>query len=169
MSSIAALNIPESYFSRTLPEEVQTVLDGIRYAHPEVKEAALISALKRWPEVLDIHISLYKFYFRCGRYAEAEWGAWKALSMAARQAGISHNYRRLHVHSTDWSTANEPARQFLFSLKALGVIRLRRQKLADAQRVLTKLMELDPNDEVGGGSYFQIAEKLIAVLSEMDD
>ena len=168
MNAIAT-NEPQGYFSMNVPEEVSAILDGIRYAHPEVKEATLISALKRWPEVLDIHISLYKFYFRSGRYDEAEWAAWKALSIAASQAGITHNYRRLHALSTDWTTANEPARLFLFTLKALGVIRLRRQKLADAYRVLAKLMELDPNDEIGGGSYFQIAENLISVLTSLDE
>ena len=167
--NVATIYESESYFSSNLPEEVSSILDGIRYAHPEVKEAALISALKRWPEVLDIHISLYKFYFRTSRYAEAEWAAWKALSVAAAQAGLTRNYRRLHAHTTDWSVANEPARLYLFTLKALGVIRLRQQKIADAYRVLAKLMQLDPNDEIGGGSYFQITENLIEVLSSLED
>jgi Flp pilus assembly protein TadD len=49
------------------------------------------------------------------------------------------------------------SRVYLFSLKALGVVRLRRGRVADAERVLTKLLELDPQDEIGGRNFLDIA------------
>ena len=37
------------------------------------------------------------------------------------------------------------------------MIRLRRAKVEAARRVLEKLLELDPVDEIGGGAFLHIA------------
>jgi hypothetical protein len=39
----------------------------------------------------------------------------------------------------------------------LGVIRLRRNRVRLAECVLSKLLELDPQDEIGGSNFLQIA------------
>ena len=90
-------------------------------------------------------------------YAEAEAAVWEALRRAAACAGFSRNYRRLHPASADWQTRRGAERLYLFSLKALGVIRLRRGKVDNARRVLEKLLQLDPGNEIGGEAFLQIA------------
>ena len=65
--------------------------------------------------------------FRTGRYREAEGAVWQALREAARQVGFRRNYRLLGSDSADWLNDQSVSRLYLFSLKALGVIRLRRK------------------------------------------
>lgn len=120
-------------------------------------ESELLGVISRCPEALDAHIALYKFYFRRGRYVEAERAVWATLREAARQAGFRWNYRLIEPGSADWEDYRAPARLYLFSLKALGVVRLRRGKTAAARRVLSKLLELDPHDGIGGGAFLAIA------------
>ncbi len=79
------------------------------------------------------------------------------MTLTSRRSGFNRNYRRLDPGGCDWLENNSDARHFLFCLKALGVIRLRRGKVAMAKKVLDKLIELDPHDEMGGGSYLTIA------------
>jgi tetratricopeptide (TPR) repeat protein len=120
-------------------------------------EAALLGAVTEWPRSLDARIALYKFYFRRGRYVDAERAVWATLREAARQSGFRWNYRLLRPDTADWEDHAGPARLYLFSLKALGVVRLRRGKIEAARRVLEKLLELDPHDGVGGEAFLSIA------------
>lgn len=145
------------FFSGEPPEALAAVSsDGALNGDAE---GELLAIIARYPEALDARIALYKFYFRRGHYVEAERAAWGTLREAARQGRFTRNYRRLTPASADWEDHRAPARLYLFSLKALGVIRLRRGKTASARRVLTKLLELDPQDGVGGGTFLNIARQ----------
>lgn len=128
------------------------------------KEALLLEAKQAWPHYLDTHIALYKFYFRMGDYQAAERGAIGALKEAAKQGGFNRNYRLLTPGTADWLGDHSIARLYLFTLKALGVIRLRRQRVFHAYQVLKKLMELDPYDEIGGSNFYAISENILNSL-----
>lgn len=122
-------------------------------------ETELVAAVSTWPRSLDARIALYKFYFRRGRYVEAERAILATLREAAQQSGFRWNYRLLRPDTADWEDHQAPSRLYLFSLKALGVVRLRRGKVGAARRVLSKLLELDPHDGVGGGAFLSIARE----------
>jgi tetratricopeptide (TPR) repeat protein len=159
MAELLLLSSRRAFFSASTPQALRYLLDNaLCAATPEALEALLLEARHRWPEEPDAHIGLYKFYFVNGRYREAETAVWAALRVAATNAGFDRNYRRLQVHSADWSRRTGPERLYLFSLKALGLIRLRRGKVGVALRVLDKLLELDPLDEIGGGAFLYIAQ-----------
>lgn len=158
MGEVLLFDDGRSYFSANPPEALRYLLNSaLTNPEPEKTEALLLQARKKWPDEADAHIALYKFYFVSARYLEAEATAWGALKKAAQLAGFSHQYRTLTAMSADWLQRNGPERLYLFSMKALGVIRLRRGKVSAARRVLEKLLELDPTDEIGGGAFLQIA------------
>ncbi len=158
MAEVLLFTPERAFFADSAPAELRHVLNHALCAtDPQAQEALLLEARRRWPQEPDVHISLYKFYFVSARYPEAEAAVWQALKIGAQIAGFSRNYRRLTPASADWSQRRGAIRLYLFSLKALGVIRLRRQKVNDARRVLEKLLELDPSDEIGGGSFLHIA------------
>lgn len=158
MASILAFRNERAYFSPTTPAQLQLLLDDALTAGNLTKrEATLLRARERWPDEPDTHISLYKFYFIAAEYAKAEAAVWGALRQAAELAGFTKNYRRLTVDSADWSKRSGAERLYLFSLKALGVCRLRRGRVLAAYSVLKKLCELDASDEIGGHAYFDIA------------
>ncbi|WPP47546.1 hypothetical protein [Pseudomonas sp. AN-1] len=158
MAEVLLFAPERAFFSDSTPQKLRFLLNhALCAATPDGVEALLLEARRRWPEEPDAHIGLYKFYFVSQRYGEAEAAVWQALREAARGAGIARNYRRQRPASADWTQRQGPLRLYLFSLKALGVIRLRRGRVAQAERVLAKLLELDPFDEIGGGAFLQIA------------
>ena len=159
MENIIPIDDQPAFFSDYTPPDLAKRL-GVANAAPneEMKEALLRGAVAAWPSGLDAHIALYKFYFRTARYRDAEKAVWAALREAARQGGFTRNYRVLTPADADWLEDHAVSRLFLFSLKALGVIRLRRGRIALAKRVLEKLLALDPHDEIGGGAFLSTTE-----------
>lgn len=162
MNNIALFEGKPRYFSDILPDALGLMLyQASSSGDPLEKERILQQALARWPQALDTYIALYKLYFRTARYREAECQVWLTLTEAARQGGFPRNYRRLHQDSAAWLEDQSISRLYLFSLKALGVIRLRRGRVRQAHQVLSKLLELDPTDEIGGSNFLAIAQSVL--------
>lgn len=120
-------------------------------------EALLQRAQREAPEALPVYFSLYKFYFYKGRLDLAERAARQALAAAARQGGFPGDFAVLTAETADWNRHDGPEHFFLFSLKALAFIRLRRGDKADCERILAKLAELDGADTVGASVIGSIA------------
>jgi hypothetical protein len=101
------------------------------------------------PSCLHVYYTLYKLYFRYQRLSDADRVVCLALDCAAKQAHISADWRGLTKDVCDWQAVASAQHFYLFSLKALAFIRLRQQRLAEAQVILAKLHEIDPQDSVG--------------------
>lgn len=161
------------YFSRKIPPEMGVELNrllNLDFSKSEKDskvrgnsylESRLLVIKDQWPACIDPYIALFKFYFRVARYQEGERIVWQAINMIAERNNFTHNYRLLKPCTIDWLAHDSEQRHFLFCLKALGVIRLRRGKVFMAKKVLSKLLELDPHDEIGGGNFLYIAESLL--------
>ena len=156
------------FFSKDIPANL--VVELSQLLSPESKrpsqvgfgftkemEARLLEIKSDWSEYVDPYFALFKFYFRAANYRQAEITVWQVAKLLANRQGFSLNYRLLSPETTDWLANDSDQRHFLFCLKALGVIRLRRNRVFLAKKVLTKLLELDPFDEIGGGNFLDIA------------
>ena len=139
-------------FGGDAPESVNRLLHEAAAAHadPTRAEALLWSARLSAPECLAVYFTQYKFYFYRRRLEEAERCARDGLRMAAGQAHISRHWRLVQGGDADFGTLG-PARFWLFTLKALAFIRLRRGDRAEAQALLDKAAQLDPADNLGAG------------------
>lgn len=122
-------------------------------------EALLWEAHRLGPRVLPVFYALYKFYFNLRRLADAERVALIGLEAAAREGGFAADWRRLGPDATDW-TAHGAPRFFLFTLKALAFIRLRRGEREAALALLDALRRIDPADQVGYGVIALLAAGL---------
>lgn len=140
------------------PEGIaELLIDAMQsYADTDSAEAKLLEARKKAPGSLAVYFSLYKFYFYKKRLEDAENTARAALDEAASQGGFSADWNALDASSTDWSA--DAAHFYLFSLKALAFIRLRRGDVAECARMLDKLKELDYSDRVGASVIREIAQ-----------
>lgn len=127
------------------------------YHNTERAEFLLCTAQALAPECLPVYFSLYKFYFYKRMLPQAEEVALQALDIAARQGGFSPDWTRLDAASTDWHRVDAPQHFFLFTLKALAFIRLRRGQSEASHAILAKLQELDPLDTVGGSVIRDLA------------
>ena len=112
-------------------------------------EAILWTAQAIYPQCLQVYFALYKFYFYKLRLQDAERAARLALQAAAWQAGFDPDWHHATASTADWGDALGPQHFYLFSLKALAFICLRRGKAAECQEIMAKLAEIDPDDSVG--------------------
>jgi hypothetical protein len=127
------------------------------YHNTERAEFLLCTAQALAPDCLPVHFALYKFYFYKRMLPQAEEVALRALDIAACQGGFSPDWTRLDAASTDWRRVDAPQHFYLFTLKALAFIRLRRGQREDSHAILAKLHELDPLDTVGGSVIRDLA------------
>lgn len=149
-------------FAREIKPEVNALLQSaVTHANDFDRARALLYEAKDLdPEQLEIYVALYKFLFYRGHFAEAEQVALDALQTSARRGGFSAVPGELSPDSADWSSSDGPERMYLYSLKALSFIRLRKGE-HDEGRVLLKILDqLDPNDQVGGSVIRELAEAL---------
>lgn len=109
---------------------------------------------------LEVYIALYKFCFYRGHLDEAEQVVLEALQESARRGGFAEDWNQLDETSADWTQQQGPARVYLYSMKALAFILLRKKRHAEAKRVLEKLAALDTLDLVGGSVIMVLSEAI---------
>jgi tetratricopeptide (TPR) repeat protein len=132
-----------------LPREVDDLLQRgvVAYRRDRAGAEALFrQAMDRAPDQLAVYFCLYKIHTYQGRLDEALRVAEAGLREAARQAGWAED-------PAHWSraplAADGPTRFALFTLKALAFIHLKRGETPQAERVLERLADLDPEGRVG--------------------
>lgn len=144
-------------FGGQVPPPVQRLIATARNAPPDEAGAALWTAVLTFPRCLPPYYLLYKFHASRGEMEPAHEVASKALAAAALQAHLAANWRAVLPGDADFSTPG-PARFWLFTLKALAFINVRRGERAAALALVTKLRALDPADRIG----FGVVEALLA-------
>lgn len=161
MEQVGVLNERIS-FGRSIPADVNALLqEAVASANDFDRSRSLLyQAMAIAPQQLEVHIALYKFCFYRGKIAEAEMVVHNALKVAAAQGGFVSDWQQLDSNSTDWSAQEGPARAYLYSLKALSFIKLRRGEQACAEQILDKLRQLDPLDNAGASVIMSLAEGL---------
>lgn len=141
----------QALLASDLPAPVIKLLrDAVEaYRQPNRAEAILWSAQAMYPKCLPIYFALYKFYFHQGRLDEAERATRLALAAAATAGGFDADWHGATPATVNWSDTLSPQHFYLFSLKALAFIRLRRGDRRESLAILQKLAEIDPGDSVG--------------------
>lgn len=160
--------IRELFSDAPLNTDVLVSLDLQRLLHEPLNissdwgraEQLLLRVVNRMPEQLELKIALYKMYAYAGRFDQSRALIYQVLEQAANRAGFHTDWRHLSVTSAHWENARGAVRLYLYSLKALGFVSLRAGNIPLAHDVLSKLMELDIQDEVGGSVVYDMAESL---------
>lgn len=151
-------------FSPNLPADVNALLQAAVAASHSDKERA--EQLFKQAQFLDAgclqtYFALYKFYFYQGRLQEAETEVLAGLKAASLQGGFPADYQVLGRDAGRWDMyASEVSLFYLYTLKALAFIKLRRRHEDEAHLVLSLLRQLDPEDRSGGSVIMQLAQAL---------
>lgn len=149
-------------FGRSIPAATH---NRLRYAvaarHRDNSEAenVLWEARAEDPTCLPVYFALYKFYANSKKLDRAERAARLALAESARQAEAPADWEKLETDRHPLYTS-EAGLFYLFSLKALGFIKLRRQHFEEAGSILRHLARLDPEDRSGGSVVRGLAESV---------
>lgn len=155
--------VDEVLFSQDIPKEVNMLLQQAvsEYHNGDKAEQTLWRALNHSPERLEVYVALYKLYFYKNRLEDAERMTLMALERAASLGGFSTDWRDLNHDSSQWVKAYGAARMYLYTLKALAFIKLRRGQYDLAKCVLFKLSELDKDDQVGWSVIFDLLNAMM--------
>ena len=151
-------------FSPNLPEAVNQLLQaGVLANHADKPRAELLfkQAQQMDRSCLQTYFALYKFYFYQGRLQEAEREVMAGLEAASLQGGFPCDFQSLALEPGKWDMyASEITLFYLYTLKALAFIKLRRQQEQEAEAILALLRELDPEDRCGASVIMQLAHAL---------
>ena len=110
--------------------------------------ALLWTACAMAPQSLPVYYLLYKLHAGLGQLDRAEQAALKGLDAAARAAGLNADWRQVKPGDADFASPG-PARFWLFTIKALAFIQLRRGQRDASQGLVEQIGRLDPSDQVG--------------------
>lgn len=158
---------PSVLFAPELPPAADALLQQAvaarRGGDAAEAERLLLHAVGRFPTCLPVYFALYKFYANRHWLAQAEIAARRALQEASRQGGFA-----CRLLATASATDPHPYQAgaaghfYLFSLKALAFIKLRREEFAAADAILDLLLSLDPEDRSGASVIRQLASAVEA-------
>lgn len=137
-------------FGGDVSPAVRRLIEGLHGAPPEQVVAVLWSVTLTSPQSLAVYYLLYKFHARRGELDEAQHAALRGLKAAAHAAGLNEDWQTVRAGDANFD-APGPARFWLFTLKALAFIGLRRGERDTATQLIAQLRQLDPADHLGFG------------------
>lgn len=135
------------------------------YRQDDVAEAHLQRAYLLAPEHPAVHIGLYRFYFYKNRLREALEVAERCLLKAARDNALPLDWSAVGPRHADFSTYAALPRFYLFTLKACAYLHMRLGEMAVGEAMVSKLIELDPADRLGGS----VLRGVLARVGQDDD
>jgi hypothetical protein len=162
MSAVVYFEEPVLFGKSVLPATNSRLQYAVAARHRDNSEAenVLWEARAEDPTCLPVYFALYKFYANSKKLDRAERAARLAIAESARQAGVSADWEKVGRGESPKLYASEAGLFYLFSLKALGFIKLRRGHLREAGAVLEHLARLDPDDLSGGSVVLGLAESV---------
>ncbi len=160
---------PVLFGTSILPATNHRLQFAVAARHRDNSEAenVLWEARAEDPTCLPVYFALYKFYANSKKLDRAERAAHLALAESSRQAGVCADWEKLSQDPQRGKLyASEAGLFYLFSLKALGFIKLRRQHWEEAGAILGHLARLDPEDRSGGSVVRGLATSVGVTLLE---
>lgn len=150
-------------FGAGLPAEAERemCLAGAAYHHDRVAEEHLFNALELAPWHIAVHIGLYRFYFYKGRLHDALRVAVQCLDEAAQRIGVARDWNEVRVSDAEFNSYDAILPRFyLFTLKAYGYLQMRVGNLEEGRAVTEKLLELDPQNKLGGKVLLDVLDRV---------
>jgi tetratricopeptide (TPR) repeat protein len=144
-----------------LDAEYELQLAGLSYHDEKRAEMHLMQARALAPWHIAVHIGLYRFYFYKGRLHDALNVAVQCLHEAADRIGVLHDWRMVRATDAEFNSYDAILPRFyLFTLKAYGYLQMRLGYLDEGRAITEKLLELDPQDKLGGKVLINVLERV---------
>ena len=124
-------------------------------------ELFLLKAFLLAPESLNVLVALNRFYYYQHRLEEALSATTKALAVIRSTLAVPDDWRDLQLsHITEApAEALTQIRLYLFTLKVVGFLNMRLEKLDVSQAIFEKLVELDSKDRIGAQGLLELVIK----------
>lgn len=149
------------YFQQQDSPEVQALIKFAAdlYASGEA-ELPLLKAYLRAPESLNVLVALNRFYYYQHRLDEALLISEKALGLIRRGIDFPEDWRQLerqHITAAPKDLLTR-IRLYLFTLKSIGFLNMRMEKLDLSRSIFEKLVALDDKDRIGAQGLLELVE-----------
>jgi hypothetical protein len=139
------------FFGGDVPADIRAQIEAARYL-PRVQMGERLWAIQeRSPTCLPIYYLLYKHHATWRELHEAERAAVLGLRAAGELSGLpgdAEHALRATLPTVDFERT-EPARFWLFTLKALAYIRLRSGRVEQARQLVDCIDRCDPGHSLG--------------------
>ena len=142
----------EMYFDLPMSEQVKTLLDEAAEMYSTGgAEAKLIRAFLDAPENLTVLVAMYRFYYYQHRWNDALYIADQAMLVSGKLLDMTSPWQTL--------TTDDIGSAALRSMGLLRVIKLLKSSSnrEDAVKRLQKVVDLDPQDRLGGKALLNLA------------
>ncbi|MFU8790386.1 MAG: hypothetical protein ACNA7G_15260 [Methylobacter sp.] len=147
----------------------QADVDGVKeliataaenYATGEA-ELFLLKAYFLAPESLNVLVALNRFYYYQHRLEDALMATTKALALIRSALAIPEDWRDLQLSHITEAPAESltQIRLYLFTLKAVGFLNMRLEKLDVSQGIFEKLVSVDSKDRIGAQGLLDLVIK----------
>lgn len=135
-------------------------LASMVYADSSKAEMHLALATAACPHNPVVKIGEYRYYFYKGRLEEALRVATDCLRIVAGELGLPLQWQSVAPTDANFG-ADEPAHRFyLFCLKAYAYLLLRLNRMDEGREAVDKLLQLDPDNKVGGRVLLDVLERI---------
>lgn len=124
-------------------------------------ELPLLKAYFLAPESLNVLVALNRFYYYQHRLEEALAATTKALVVIRPSIAFPEHWQDLQTSHITGVSADSltNVRLYLFTLKAIGFLNMRLERLDLSQAIFEKLVELDSKDRIGAQGLLELVIK----------
>lgn len=121
-------------------------------------ELPLLQAYFKAPNSLNVLVALNRFYYYQHRLEDALAATQKALAVIRPLVDFPEDWRQLqlsHLQAAPTSLLTQ-VRLYLFTLKAIGFLNMRLERLDESQGIFEKLVALDSKDRIGAQALLDL-------------
>jgi tetratricopeptide (TPR) repeat protein len=121
-------------------------------------EFPLLRAYFLAPQSLNVLVALNRFYYYQHRLEEALITTYRALEVIRSSVDFPQHWQDLqpeHIRNAPGELLTQ-VRLYLFTLKAVGFLTMRLQRLEQSQQIFEKLISLDEKDRIGAKALLEL-------------
>jgi tetratricopeptide (TPR) repeat protein len=121
-------------------------------------ELPLLQAYFKAPDSLNVLVALNRFYYYQHRLEDALAATQKALAVIRPLLDFPEDWRQLQLSHLQTAPAAllTQVRLYLFTLKAIGFLNMRLERLDESQAIFEKLVGLDSKDRIGAQALLDL-------------
>ena len=160
--STGSVDFDDAVFGEGLPGTAARCIAEaglFRSADPERALELLRYAQALAPEHPATLIALYRFYFYGHRLEQARAVALEAIALGAQALDLPARWQDVPALELTGPREDPRTRFYLFSLKGYAYLSLRLGDIAEGDRALALLRQLDPHDRVGAALLVAVSAR----------
>jgi tetratricopeptide (TPR) repeat protein len=125
-----------------------------------------LQAYLRAPESLNVLVALNRFYYYQHRLEEALLISEKALHLILAGIEFPQDWQQLQLShiSTAPKQHMTRIRLYLFTLKSIGFLNMRLERLALSRDIFEKLVALDDRDRIGAKGLLELVKRRLEAV-----